>query len=360
MADNRRIIPFGPQHPVLPEPIQLQLVLEDEKVVEAIPGLGYVHRGLEKLVKTKDINQMIYVVERVCGICSFQHALTYCQGIEDIMDIQVPDRSRFLRVFWAELHRIHSHLLWLGLAVEAFGFESLFMHTWRIREKIMDMLDATAGSRVIISTCIIGGVRRDIDSELTKFVLDGLVEVEQDLKKIEKVFLKDYTVKKRSVGIGVLSGQEAYQLGAVGPMLRASGVKQDVRMSGYAAYEEIGFEPVVEQDGDCYARMAIRFKETLLSIDLVRKALTMMPEGEISIKIIGKPQGETLVRTEQPRGELTYYLKADGTDHLERMHIRTPTFANIPTLLTMLPGSQLADVPVIILTIDPCISCTER
>lgn len=360
MADSKKIIPFGPQHPVLPEPIQLKLVMEDEKVVEAIPGMGYVHRGLEKLVKTKDINQMIYVVERVCGICSFQHALTYCQGIEEMMDIQVPDRANYLRVVWAELHRIHSHLLWLGLAVEAFGFESLFQHTWRIRETIMDLLDATAGSRVIISTCIVGGVRRDIDAELAAYVIKGINEVEAEMKKIEKTFLNDYTVKKRSVGIGTLTTQQVIEFGAVGPMMRASGVKQDVRMLGYAAYGDLGFEPVVETDGDCYARMAIRFKEVLLSIDLVRRALQQIPAGDISVKVVGKPQGEAFVRTEQPRGELSYYMKANGTNNLEKLHIKTPTFTNIPTLLAMLPGAELADVPVIILTIDPCISCTER
>ncbi len=357
---HKKIIPFGPQHPVLPEPIQLQLVLEDEKVVEALPGLGYVHRGLEKLIQSKDINQMIYVVERVCGICSFQHALTYCQGIEEIMGIGVPDRARFLRVVWAELSRLHSHLLWLGLAVEAFGFESLFMQTWKIREKIMDMLDATAGNRVIVSTCIIGGVRRDIDTELTKSIIWGLADIEKELKNIEHVFLKDYTVKKRTVGIGILTSEQVIQLGAVGPMLRASGVKQDVRMTGYAAYNEIGFEPVTEEAGDCYARIAIRFKEVMLSIDLVRKALQMMPNGEINVKVIGKPKGEAFVRVEQPRGELAYYIKADGSSNLRRLHIRTPSFANVPALLTMLPGCELADVPVIILTIDPCISCTER
>lgn len=357
---GRRVIPVGPQHPVLPEPIQLQVVLEDEKVVEAIPGLGYVHRGLEKLVKVKDFNQMIYVAERVCGICSFQHALTYCQGIEEIMNLEVPDRARFLRVIWAELSRLASHTLWLGLAVEALGFESLFMLTWKTREKIMDMLDATAGGRVIISTCIIGGVRRDIDDELCRYLLTTLDEVEKELKQIEKVFLTDYTVKKRTVGLGVLTRDQAVQLGAVGPMLRASGVAQDVRMTGYAAYKEVGFEPIFENDGDSFARLVVRYKETIASLELVRRAIRMMPEGDINVKVTGRPNGESFTRVEQPRGELTYYIKANGTPNLERMHIRTPSFANVPPLLAMLPGCQLSDVPMVILTIDPCISCTER
>ncbi|HBS60406.1 MAG TPA: NADH-quinone oxidoreductase subunit D, partial [Firmicutes bacterium] len=134
MGERRTVIPFGPQHPVLPEPIQLKLVIEDEKVVEALPQIGYVHRGLERLVKVRDFHQMVFVAERICGICSFQHAMTYCLGIERLMNIEVPERADYLRVIWSELHRVHSHLLWLGLLADAFGFESLFMETWKIRE----------------------------------------------------------------------------------------------------------------------------------------------------------------------------------------------------------------------------------
>ncbi|MGF7184587.1 NADH-quinone oxidoreductase subunit D [Desulfitispora alkaliphila] len=361
MAAKKINLPFGPQHPVLPEPIQLKLVLEDEKVVEAVPNLGYVHRGLEGLVDKKDFNQMIYVVERICGICSFQHGMTLSLGIESLMDIEVPERANYLRVVWGELHRTHSHLLWLGLMVEAFGFESLFMQTWRIREKIMDILEATAGARVIISTSIPGGVRRDISAEQTKWILGQLDEVEKELKYIEKVFLDDYTVKQRTVGLGVLTKEVAHQYAVVGPTMRASGIKQDCRTLGYAAYNELDWEPIVMNDGDCYTRMAVRLKEVFLAINLTRQALTKMPEGEINVKVKGNPPaGEALVRVEQPRGELVTYVKGNGTKHLDRIHVRTPTFANVPSLLAMLPGCELADVPVIILTIDPCVSCVER
>ena len=137
---NRSVVPFGPQHPVLPEPIHLDLVLEDEKVVEAIPSIGFVHRGLESLVKNKDFNDMVYVAERICGICSFGHGMGYCDAVEHIMDIEIPDRAKYLRTILFEISRIHSHLLWLGLMADAFGFESLFMESWKIREKILDML----------------------------------------------------------------------------------------------------------------------------------------------------------------------------------------------------------------------------
>ncbi len=353
-------LPFGPQHPVLPEPLQFKLEMQDERIIEAIPAIGYVHRGLEKLIELRDVNQMVYVVERVCGICSVMHAQAYCQGIEALMDVQVPDRARFLRVAWAELHRLHSHLLTLGLLADSLGFESLFMHTWRIREKILDVLEATTGQRILISINVVGGTRRDLSDEQVKMVLGALDDIEHEFVEVEKVFAEDYTINRRLVGKGVLSRDEAYDLGCVGPVARASGIAQDMRMLGYAAYGELDFEPVVRTEGDSYARMMVRVTEVHRSIDLVRQAVSRLPAGEFCVPVKGFPDGETISRVEQPRGEVFYFLRANGSKNLERMRIRTPTFAHIPSLLKMLPGCQLADVPVVIMSIDPCISCTER
>ena len=360
MGGKRTIIPFGPQHPVLPEPIQLKLVMEDEKVIEAIPSVGYVHRGLEKLIEIKDYHQNIFVVERICGICSFMHALAYCEAIQTLMKIEVPPRAKYLRVIWSELHRVHSHLLWLGLLADSFGFESLFMHIWKIREKIMDIQEKTSGNRVIISTNIMGGVRRDIDTDMLKHITKVVDDCRKDMEKVKKVFFNDYTVKHRTVGIGVLSKEMAYELGICGPTTRASGVEIDLRTTGYAAYNELDFSPVIETTGDCYARMVVRLKEVLQSFNLVDQAISKIPNGELSVPVKGNPDGEIVHRVEQPRGEVFYYIKANGTKNLERMRVRTPTFANVPVLLAAMPGAQLADVPVITLSIDPCISCTER
>ncbi|MBI4805782.1 MAG: nickel-dependent hydrogenase large subunit [Desulfovibrio sp.] len=356
----RTILPFGPQHPVLPEPIHLKLVVEDETVVEALPNLGYVHRGLEKLTDIRDYNQMVNIVERVCGICSCIHSLNYCEAVEKLLGLEVPQRAHFLRVMWGEIHRIHSHLLWLGLFADGFGFESLFMQFWRIRERAMDLMEATAGNRVVISTNIVGGVRKDITPEQKAWILAETDKIEKEVRALEKTILDDYTVKKRCCGKGVLTKEQAHQLGAVGPMLRGSGWAQDVRQTGYAAYGQLDFEPVVEYDGDSYARSKVRFREVYAAADLIRQCLAKLPEGEINTKVKGKPEGEVWHRVEQPRGELFYYIKGNGSKNLERVRIRTPTFANIPPLLAVLPGCELADVPVIVLSIDPCISCTER
>lgn len=356
----RTIIPFGPQHPVLPEPLHLKLVMEDETVVDAVPKLGYVHRGLENLTSLRDYNQMIYIVERVCGICSCIHALCFCHAIEHLMNIEVPRRAIYLRIIWSELHRMHSHLLWLGLFADALGFESLFMQFWKIRERIMDINEATAGNRVIISTNIVGGVRKDLSREHQRWILDEMDELETEMRRLEKVTMDDYTIKKRTVGLGVMSAEEALRLGAVGPTLRGSGVAEDARMLGYAAFAELGFTPVTALDGDCWARTKVRFLEVLQSMEIVRQAISHLPDTEINVKIKGNPSGEAVSRVEQPRGEVMYYVKGNGSKFLDRVRIRTPTFANIPALLYMVKGVQLSDVPLLTLTIDPCISCTER
>jgi ech hydrogenase subunit E len=357
---TRTIVPFGPQHPVLPEPIHLDLVLEDEKVVEAIPSIGFIHRGLEKLVEKKDFFEMTYVAERICGICSFIHGQSYCQAIEGMMKIDVPERALYLRTIWGEMSRIHSHLLWLGLFADSFGFESLFMHSWRVREKLLDIVEETTGGRVIFGSAKIGGVRRDIDPLTMKRVEAELKVIENQSRELTDVFKKDGSVMRRTKGVGILSKEDAIALGAVGPTVRGSGIASDMRKLGYAAYAKINWEPVIETGCDCYARCMVRCRELYTSFDMIYQAMAKIPEGPIDVKVPGNPTGEYFARVEQPRGEVIYYVKGNGSKNLERFRVRTPTFANLPPLVKMLGGCELADVPVIVLTIDPCISCTER
>ena len=234
------------------------------------------------------------------------------------------------------------------------------MHSWRVREKIVDIIEETSGGRVIFGSCKIGGVRRDINSLTLNRIAADLKTIEKQCQEITVVFEKDGSVKRRTVGIGVLSREEAYGLGAVGPTLRGSGVVWDARKLGYAAYAKLDWEPVVENDGDCHSRCMVRCRELYQSFDLIYQAIARIPEGPIDVKVAGNPAGEYLGRTEQPRGEVIYYVKGNNTKNLERFRVRTPTFANVPPLVKMLGGCELADVPVIVLTIDPCISCTER
>jgi ech hydrogenase subunit E len=357
---TRTIIPFGPQHPVLPEPIHLDLVLEDEKVIEAIPSIGFIHRGLEFLCQKKSFEEMAYVAERICGICSFVHGVGYCRGVEKIMGIEIPPRAQYLRVFWGELSRIRSHLLWLGLLADSFGYEALFNHCWRVREKIIDIIEETSGGRIILGVCRVGGLRRDLSDETLKSIIPRLNEIEKDYRNLATVFIKDYTTRTRLAGVGILSQDDAHLLGAVGPVGRGSGLPQDLRSLGYEAYSELDFEPATETAGDSYARCLVRIGEVYRSFDLIRQVAAKIPDGEIGVKIKGFPEGEYFSRVEQPRGEVVYYIRGNGTKFLDRFRVRTPTFANIPPLVKMLENCELADVPVIVLSIDPCISCTER
>jgi ech hydrogenase subunit E len=360
VTPKRTIIPYGPQHPVFPEPLHFDLVLEDEKIVDAIPTIGYIHRGLELLVEKREFTEMVFIAERICGICSFIHGLGYSQAVEDIMKLEIPPRAKYLRVIWSELSRIHSHLLWIGLAADAFGFENLFMQSWRAREYVLDLIEETTGGRVIFGTCKVGGVRKDIDKEKMDRVLTVLAKIEKDVRSICNTLLKDKTVKHRLCGVGTLSKEDAHRLGAVGPMARASGIAYDLRKTGYSMYDDFDFEIPTSTDGDSYGRAYVRVQEIYQSFSLIRQAASKMPEGEIAAKVTGAPNGESFMRLEQPRGEVVYYVKGNGTKFLSRFRVRTPTFANIAPMIHVLKGSDLADVPNIVLTIDPCISCTER
>ena len=355
------VIPFGPQHPVLPEPLHFDLYLQDEKVVGAVPQIGYIHRGLELLVEKRDYTDYVHIAERICGICSFMHGMGYCEAVETLLGLAIPDRARWLRTFWCELERAHSHLLWVGLAADAFGFESLFMASWRARELVIDVAEETAGGRVIFGSAIVGGVSRDPSDETLRRCMKALKPARDDIRKLSRVMLQDSTVRHRLEGVGAISKERAYELGAVGPMLRASGYDYDLRKRGYAAYGEIPFETVVETSGDCMARAAVRMREIELSFEIMEKAVAGMPSGPVSVPVKGMPPvGESFARLEQPRGEVLYYVKSKGSRNLERFRVRTPTFANIPAMVEAMRGASLADVPTIILTIDPCISCTER
>ncbi|MCI9128807.1 MAG: NADH-quinone oxidoreductase subunit D [Eggerthellaceae bacterium] len=357
------VIPFGPQHPVLPEPLHLDLVVQDETVIDCLPQIGFVHRGLEKLVETRDYNQFIYVAERICGICAMGHSLGYAETVESLMGVEVPKRAEYLRVIWHELSRIHSHLLWLGLAADAFGFESMFMHCWRLRERILDIFEKTTGGRVILSVVRVGGVNRDIeDSELAAIcqVLDG---IKSEYKEIMDTLLTDMSVKNRTVGVGHISLEQANDLSMVGPFGRASGLGYDVRTFGKGAYGELSeFQPITDTQGDCYARVKVRCEEVLQSIGIIEELSAKIPAGDISVKVKGNPEDGARASNvlEQPRGECYYYAEGNGTKFLERMRMRTPTSQNLAGMVSALKGCDLADVNMIILTIDPCISCTER
>ncbi len=355
-------IPVGPFHPALEEPYKLSVSCTGETIQGVTIEVGFSFRAIELLAQQRNYIQDLTLVERVCGICSGVHTLTFCMAAEALAGVPVPDRARYIRVVVAELERLHSHLLWTGIAAEDIGFQTMFMETFALRERVMDILELVSGNRVHYAMNCIGGVVRDIRNP--EEVLAAVRETRRTLERdVVPVFTENLTAKARTVGVGVLAREQALAYAVVGPTARASGVEIDVRRDlPYAAYEELGFQIVTATDGDVRARLVVRAMEMLESVRLIELALRKLPDGptraDAGFPVI--PVGETTARTEAPRGELLYYLASDGSDIPRRVKVRTPSFVNIPSIEAMCVGRHLADLPLIQASVDPCCSCTDR
>lgn len=355
-------IPIGPQHPALHEPESFNLTLEGEIIVDAEDKLGYNHRGIEKACESRNFIQDIYLIERICGICSHSHSTCLVQAVEEIAAVEIPPRAKYIRAIIGELERIHSHLLWLGVAGHEVGFETLFMYAWRDREIVMDILAWISGNRVNYGMNTIGGVRRDISPEILEQILGSLDTLIGRTEYYIKIVSGEPTFMGRLRGVGKLSKELARSLGAVGPMARASGIARDVRQDDpYGAYSQIEFRIVTDDNADVLGRTNVRVNELLESYRLLRVLVENLPEGPIVVKVPRKiPEGEALSRLEAPRGEDILYLKTNGTEMPERVKVRAPTLANLASIREMLRGAYLADFPIIVAALDPCFSCTDR
>ena len=354
-------IPIGPYHLALEEPYKIEVECEGETVVGASLKVGFNFRGIEWLAQRKNITKAIALMERVCGICSTVHSMTFCMALEQIGSIEVPERAQYVRVVTAELERLHSHFLWAGVAAELMGFQTLFMQAFRLREQVMDLLESISGNRVNYSMNRIGGVNRDIEHPDTvrAVIRDARDVVSQTLIPL---FTTDRSVAARCRGVGILSRDNAIAYGAVGPVARASGVDGDLRRDNpYLAYGTLDFAVPTQTSGDVLARVVVRALEMLESCRIVEQALDQIPVGPLHVgNIYSVPAGEAVVRTEAPRGEVFYYVESNGSDTPARVKVRTPSFANIPTVAAMVKGNDLADVPLIQAAVDPCYSCTDR
>ena len=361
-GDSTFILPFGPQHPALKEPENFSFVIEGDRIVDVKVRVGYIHRGIEKALENQTYIQNQTLIERVCGICSVVHSQCYVQAVEELLEDEAPLRAQYIRVIACELNRIQSHLLWLGIAAYEIGFNTLFMLVWRDREIALRLLEQITGNRIIYSLTIIGGVRRDLTSELESQILRDIDILRKKAKHYKKLLQSERTVLKRIVGIGVLDKNEAQELCAVGPVLRACGVKSDVRVDDpYAAYTEIPINIITYDGCDIASMVWVRCDEILESTNIITYALEHLPKGEIRKRFKRRvPQGECVSRVEAPRGELIHYLKANGSDRPERYKLRCPTLANLSVVIPMLKGGHVADIPITLAAIDPCFSCNDR
>jgi len=353
---------MGPQHPALIEPEKFSLRIDGEIVTKVEPRIGYVHRGVEKATEKRTYLQNIYLVERICGICNACHATCFCQAVETIMGVNVPARANYLRTIVLELNRIQSHMLLLGHAGFEIGYESLFQYMWRDREPVMNIMESLTGNRVIASLITIGGVRRDLREGNIQGIKTEMTSLEEKIAFYKQVFERDPTLRMRTKNVGVLHRKDAIRLCVVGPVARGSDVKMDVRKDEpYAAYGEIPFKMITYSEGDSWARLLVRLEEINESINMIDHALDNLPAGPYRVRVQRiVPVGESVCRVEAPRGELLYYVKSNGTAYPERVKVRTPTFANIPSFAKIAEGGNIADVPASFVSLDPCFSCTDR
>ena len=358
---KRTMIPLGPYHPLLEEAEFFQLYVEGETVVDMDLRIGYQHRAIEKLSENLHFDQVTFLVERICGICSTSHPIAYVQAVEDIVGVEPPERAKYIRSIVGELERIHSHLLWFGLAGHFIGYNTVFMWAWKYREPVLDIFERVTGNRNHYAVMKPGGVRRDIPPEDVPDILRMLEELEPKIKMFVDVAMDDPVLHARLKGVGVLTKEDAIKYCAVGPTARPSGVAIDVRRDHpYAAYDKVDWDVVVMEDGDVFAKAAVRLLEILESIKIIRQCLENMPEGPIDAGIEEVPPGEGIGQHEAPRGEVFHYVRSDGGNSPVRHKVRAPSYMNIPTFKATCIGESIADAALITASVDPCYCCTER
>jgi formate hydrogenlyase subunit 5 len=353
---------IGPQHPALLEPEKFSLKVDGEIVRQVEPRIGYVHRGIEKAAESRTYLQDVYLVERICGICNSCHAACFVETVEKILGTEVPPRGKYIRTIMLELNRLHSHMLLLGHAGLEIGYETLFQYMWRDREPVMDVTELLSGNRVISSAMTVGGVRRDIKETDIPKIKTVMANLKKRMEFYKQLYDGEPTLKMRTQNVGMLTKEDALKLCVVGPVARGSDVSLDARKEEpYEAYGEIPFKLITYNSGDSWARLMVRLDEIVESINIIDYAVDNLPTGPFRVRVPRVvPAGEAINRVEAPRGELFYYVKSNGTAYPDRVKVRTPTFANIPSFIKIAEGGNIADVPASFVSLDPCFSCTDR
>ncbi len=358
------VVPFGPFHPTLDEPAHFRLYVEGE-VVRGCEYRGFmVHRGIEKLAESVlSYNDIPMAAERICGICGCVHNVAYAQAVEEAAVLRAPPRAEYIRTIMLEIERLHSHLLWVGLACHILGFDTLFMQSFRIREPVMWIAEKISGNRKTYALCLIGGVRWDLTLELIAELRRVLDTLEAEWRAVIKAVLGDKNLQQRARGVGVADRSLVEELSLIGPVARAAGVPLDCRRDHpYAAYDRVEFEVVTHEGGDVWARIVVRMKEVLESIAIIRQCLDKMEPGPIQLAIADElPVGRYgLSSVEAPRGESHHFVITGENHRPRRWRVRAPTYQNLQAVPAMIKDQQLADMTITLGSIDPCFSCTDR
>jgi len=361
---HKVIVPIGPYHPLQDEPEFFRLYVEGEKVVDIDIIIGYNHRGIEKLAEAKHFDQVAFLVERICGICSSSHPYAYVLAVEDIFGGEarvVPERALYIRTIIDELQRIHSHLLWLGLAGHFIGYNTVWMWAWKYREPVLDMFEMITGNRNNYAMFKVGGVRRDIKDEDIPVLNKTLDELVPAIDMFYGAVMDDPVIQARLKKVGVLTRQQAIDWCVLGPTARASGVNIDIRKDEpYGACTQLDWQVIVEKEGDVFAKTKVRLLELYESVRMIRQCLDKMPPGPIDADIKDVPAGEGIGRVEAPRGECFHYIKTDGTNRPIRHKIRAPSFMNVASDKVSAVGGTISDATITLAAVDPCYCCTER
>ena len=363
------LIPIGPYHPGVIEGQTVYVKVEGETVTSADIKTGYHHRGIQKLIERRGYHKGVFVAERVCGICSAAHGLTYVTACENLYEAEIPDRALYIRTLLVELNRVHSHLLWIGVVADVIGWKTGFHLTWGLRERVMDLIETITGNRVNYGIWRIGGVSRDVSKELAEKSIPMIKGLKAGMAELLPQVAAHSVVKHRLIGVGPLSYAEAFDGGAVGPVARASNWKIDVRADNppHAMYDPkaISWEVITDEGCDTFGRTLVRVKELLVSSDIIVQCLEYLAKttGEIRIEPKTIPvNAEGVGLNEAPRGELVHFVRASeynqNLPHAYR--IRTPSYRNNAIIPRMLIGANLADVPVVMGSTDQCLACTDR
>lgn len=367
------LLHFGPQHPSTHGVFRMDLYLDGEIIVKAVPYCGYLHRAVEKLCETLSYVQLTPIVDKNDYVSPMTNEQALVMAFEQMLKLEVPRRARWIRSLFAELQRIASHLLAIGtfsldLGGALGGGSTAFIHCFRERELILDLFEDVTGARFHYNTHTIGGNRHDLPAGFAAKVKSALEIIEARLPEYGALTIENRIFQQRTTGVGVLDGELALELGITGPNLRASGVDHDLRRDApYSAYDEVKVNVATATGGDCYARSIVRVAEVKESIRLARAFLDGMPEGPINS---GKPTklpvqtkipvGQTYVGIETPRGELGTWVIADGTQNPYRLKIRPPSLHSLSALPYILPGQTVSDAVAILGSLDPIMGEVDR
>jgi Ni,Fe-hydrogenase III large subunit/Ni,Fe-hydrogenase III component G len=358
------VVPFGPFHPTLDEPAHFRLYVEGE-MVRGCEYRGFmVHRGIEKLAESvMSYNDIPMLAERICGICGCVHSVAYVQAVEEAAALKPPPRAEYIRTTMLELERLHSHLLWVGLACHIVGFDTLFMQSFRIREPVMWIAEKISGNRKTYAICLIGGVRRDITHDIKAELRVVLDKLESEWRPVVSAVSKDRNIQKRTCGVGVANKLLVKNLGLLGPVARAAGVEIDCRHDHpYAAYDRVEFDVITAQSADVWGRVVVRMNEVFESIKIIRQCLDKMEDGPLQLEIKDElPVGRMgLSSVEAPRGESHHFVITGENNRPRRWRVRAPTYQNLQGVPMMIKDQQIADMTISLGSIDPCFSCTDR